>query len=69
MTTVFPAASAGISFMPTDTTGPFQVRMMPDDAIRLGHRVGELTLVGREGRDPPFDLVGPARVVRTSNSP
>ena len=36
----------------------------PDDAIRLGHRVGELTLVGREGRDPPFDLVGPARVVR-----
>ena len=28
-TTVFPAASAGISFMPTETTGPFQVRMIP----------------------------------------
>ena len=38
-----------------------------DDAVRLRHRVGELTLVGREGRDPPFDLVGPARVVRTSS--
>ncbi|CNG99280.1 Uncharacterised protein [Mycobacterium tuberculosis] len=29
ITTVFPAASAGISFMPTETTGPFQVRMIP----------------------------------------
>ena len=29
MTTVFPAASAGINFMPTETTGPFQVRMIP----------------------------------------
>ena len=29
MTTVFPAASAGITFMPIDTSGPFQVRMIP----------------------------------------
>ena len=36
----------------------------PDDAVRLRHRVGELTLVGREGRDTSFDFVGPARVIR-----
>ena len=29
ITTVFPAASAGMTFIPTDTNGPFHVRMIP----------------------------------------
>ena len=28
-TTVLPAASAGMTFMPTETSGPFQVMMIP----------------------------------------
>ena len=42
MTTVLPAASAGGTFMPSDSSGAFQVMMWPIDAVRLGQRVGEL---------------------------
>ena len=37
-TTQFPAASAGATFMPTDTIGPFHVKMTPDHAVRLEQR-------------------------------
>ena len=29
ITTVFPAASAGMTFIPTETSGPFHVMMIP----------------------------------------
>ena len=60
-TTVLPAASAGITFMPTETSGPFQVMMIPIDAVRLGDRVRQLAPVGGRRRDACLRSCRPTR--------